>query len=105
VRQSEAWILQAKSDLAAAQAVLKENDPSTYCQPLAKYQQSAEKSVKGMIAALNELGVFPLIISGNHTLEHEINGLDALRRKKSNLDSASLGVVDRVVKGCKADVI
>lgn len=97
--------MQAKSDLVAAKDVQNENDASTYCQALAKYQQCTEKSIKGMIAALNELGVSQPSISGNHALQHEINGLDALRRSKSNLDSASVGVVDRVVKGYKADII
>lgn len=104
MRQSEAWILQAKSDLTAAKNVLKENDASTYCQALAKYQQVVEKSVKGMVAALNELGISQPSISGKHTLEHEINGLDALRRKP-DLDKASINVVDKVIVGYKNDII
>jgi HEPN domain-containing protein len=56
MNQSEAWIMQAKSDLDAAKAVRKDSEFSTYCQALAKYQQVTEKSVKGMIAALSEAG-------------------------------------------------
>lgn len=105
MKQSEAWVLQAKSDLAAAQAVLKESDASIYCQALAKCQQATEKSVKGMIAALNELGISQATISGTHTLEHEMNGLDAVRRKRPDLDSTSVGVVDRMLRGYKSDII
>lgn len=55
LKQSEAWVLQAKSDLAAAQAVFREDDASTYCQAIAKFQQTAEKSIKGMIPAPPDL--------------------------------------------------
>lgn len=105
MKQSEAWVLQAKSDLAAAQAVLKEGNASTYCQALAKYQQATEKSVKGMIVALNELGVSQISISGNHTLGHEMNGLDAVRRKRPDLDITSVGAIDRMLRGYKADIL
>jgi hypothetical protein len=99
MRQSEAWVLQAKSDLAAARRVLREDDPTTFCQAIAKYQQVVEKSVKAMIAAINELGVAGTIltISGRHTLEHEVNQLDGLRRKKPGLDDASVDVIDRLL--------
>jgi len=105
LKQSEAWILQAKSDLAAAQVVFKEGNASAYCQALAKYQQATEKSVKGMVAALNELGVSQLPISGNHTLGHEMNGLDAVRRKRPDLDATSVGAIDRMLRGYKADIL
>lgn len=105
MKQSEAWILQARSDLAAAQVVFKEGDASTYCQALAKYQQATEKSVKGMVAALNELGVSQISISGNHNLEHEMNALDAVRRKKPNLDNSSVNVINRTLKGYKTDIL
>lgn len=105
LKQSEAWVLQAKSDLSAAQAVFKESDASTYCQALAKYQQVTEKSVKGMVASLKELGVTQLSISGNHALEHEMNGLDAVRRKRADLDDASIGVIDRMLRSHKTGII
>jgi len=105
LKQSEAWVLQAKSDLAAARAVLKENDASTYCQALAKCQQVTEKSIKGMIAALNELGIPQATISGGHSLEHELNGLDAVRRKKPDLDDASVGTIDRMLRKHKRDIL
>lgn len=96
--------MQAKSDLDAAKAVRKDSEFSTYCQALAKYQQVTEKSVKSMIAALNEAGFLQVSISGNHALEHEINGLDALRRKKPGIDNASLEAIDKILKSYRSKI-
>ncbi len=105
MRQSAAWVLQAKSDLAAAKAVLQDNEASTYCQALAKCQQVTEKSIKGMIAALNELGISDATVSGGHSLAHELNGLDAIRRKKPDLDDVSVGMIDRMLRKHKQDIL
>lgn len=104
MKQSAAWVLQASSDLDAARRVLDEQKASTYCQSLANYQQAVEKSVKAMVAALNEAGVIQVAISGNHTLEHEINGLDAVRRKKHGVGSASLEIIERLFQNRKDDI-
>jgi hypothetical protein len=104
VKQSAAWVLQARSDLAAARAAAKKTDASTYCQSLAKYQQVTEKSVKGMVAALVEIGIPQVSISGSHTLRHEMNGLDVLRRKKREIDKASLASIDQVFKSFRAEI-
>ena len=58
-----------------------------------------------MIVALNELGVSQISISGNHTLGHEMNGLDAVRRKRPDLDITSVGAIDRMLRGYKADIL
>ncbi len=105
MKQSAAWVIQAGSDLAAARRVLDEQDDSTFCQALANYQQVVEKSVKAMVAALNESGVVQVTVSGNHTLEHEINGLDAVRRKKYGVDNASLEIIDRLFRRGRADIM
>lgn len=104
MKQSTAWILQARSDLVAAQAVHKEGDASTYCQALAKYQQVTEKSVKGMVAALVELGIPQVSISGSHTLKHEMNGLDVLRRRRRDIDTASLTTIDQLFRSYKIEI-
>lgn len=105
MKQSAAWLLQARSDLLAAKAVAKKADASTYCQSLAKYQQVTEKSVKGMVAALIELGIPQVSISGSHTLRHEMNGLDALRRRRRDIDKASLASIDQMFRSYRADII
>ncbi len=76
MRQSDAWIEQVRSDYAASIKVRDDKDASTYCQAIAKYQQVAEKSVKALTAAINDLGV-PVAISRSHNPGLE---LDALRR-------------------------
>lgn len=97
--------MQAKSDLSAALAVHKPEDASTYCQALAKYQQVTEKSIKGIVAALAEIGIPQATISGSHKLEHEMNALDAIRRKKSGIDRVSLGTIDQILRSYKSDII
>ena len=102
MRQSEAWIMQAKSDLDAAVAVMKDSDFSTYCQALAKYQQTTEKSVKGMIAALKELGFSRFTFSGGHTLDPEMKHLDVLRRRP---DLPSVQEINKIVVGHQSDIL
>lgn len=58
-----------------------------------------------MVAALNELGIPQVSISGSHTLEHELNGLDALRRKKPNLDGASTEAIDKILKSHRKSIV
>jgi HEPN domain-containing protein len=94
MKQSEAWLLQAASDFAAAAAVFDKADASTYCQSIAKYQQTVEKSVKGMIAALNEQEICSLPISHNHELTHEIKSLNSLRR--TGLKFYDKNLVDKI---------
>jgi len=108
MKQSEAWLYQAKSDFSAARAVQVAPDDkktSTYCQAIAKYQQTAEKSVKGMIAALNEQGIPNIQISHSHDLKHEISSLNSVRR--TGLKSYDRNLVDKInatFNNRKADV-
>lgn len=102
MRQSEAWILQAKSDLDVALALVKDDNFSTYCQALAKYQQTTEKSIKGMIAALKELGFSGFTFGGTHTLEPEIKHLDVLRRRP---DLPSVQEINRIAVGHRSDIL
>lgn len=103
MKQSQSWVFQAKSDLAAAQAVYREADSSTYCQAIAKYQQTVEKSVKGMIAALQELGLSGFQFGGGHSLDPEMKHLDTLRRKP-DLAASSAGIINQIVAGHGADI-
>jgi hypothetical protein len=47
---------QAESDFRAAQRVDNSADPRTRCQAISKYQQSVEKSVKGILDKLYDAG-------------------------------------------------
>lgn len=92
MKQSQAWLAQAKSDYDAAQRVPVKQDPATYCQAIAKYQQSVEKSIKAMVAAVNELGVEFFTITDSHSLTKEIKALQTLRRA---IDNTS---IDRIAR-------
>lgn len=94
MKQSEAWVVQVKSDFAAAEKFFQENNPATYCQAIAKYQQVVEKSVKAMVAAVNDLGS-NLTITKSHLPIKEIDALLALRRV---IDNASVDRLSRTFK-------
>lgn len=90
MKQSEAWVLQVESDFAAAERVFVTEDPSTYCQAIAKYQQSVEKSVKAMVAAVNDLGIQFTSVTPSHLPTDEIGALLRLRRAIDNASVDSL---------------
>ncbi len=85
MKQSEAWIVQVKSDFAAGEVMFDENSSESYCQAIGKYQQTVEKSVKAMIAAVNDLGS-NLAITRSHLPTDEITALLGI---KSKIDNAS----------------
>lgn len=89
MKQSEAWLAQAAADLAAGEKLFEQVDPTSYCQAIAKYQQTVEKSVKAMVAAVNDLGS-NLAITTNHQPITEIDGLLALRRVIDNASTQHL---------------
>lgn len=106
MKQSEAWVLQAKSDFAAAQAVFNDVDEPTYCQTIAKYQQVTEKSIKGMIAALNERGATNIYISTTqHKVYREMNELNISRRDRLKSDDKKwVEQINGTLKRLEADI-
>lgn len=85
MKQSEAWVTQAASDLAAGKRLYQKGDATTYCQALSKYQQTVEKSVKAMVAAVNDLGVHFMSVTPSHVPTREIDALLVLRRAIDNV--------------------
>src|ERR1051326_8738452 len=75
------WLAQAQSDLECAERVFNVQNGSTYCHAIAKCQQTVEKSVKGVVAALYDAGILQSGPSYSHGLEGEI---DALKRLPHN---------------------
>ena len=63
------WLDQAISDLACAKRCLKQDDATTYCHAIAKYQQATEKAIKGLVVALKLM---------EPTRDHEVT--DELKR-------------------------
>ncbi|MGI4792294.1 MAG: hypothetical protein ACRYFS_26000 [Janthinobacterium lividum] len=94
MKQSAAWIVQVESDFAVAEMLFRRNDATTYCQAIAKYQQTVEKSVKAMVAVVNDLGS-DLTITASHLPTNEIDGLLRLRRV---IDNVSVDRLTRIFK-------
>jgi len=73
------WISQANSDWRAADLVYDETDHRTYCQAISKYQQTVEKSIKAVAAALQGAGVKS--VRREYYYDHNLDDLiSALRR-------------------------
>ncbi len=102
MNQSQAWLRQAKADYDAAYRVVDRQDASTYCQAIAKYQQSVEKSIKGMVAAVNDLGVSFHTITELHSLDKEIKALQTLRWA---IDNTSVERITRVFSKKRLNLI
>ncbi len=100
MKQSRAWVIQAHSDLVAADTVFNQQEDSTYCQAISKYQQAVEKSVKAIVAGLAELGTAGVVIgdvTSRHTLDHELRVLEAVQRKKRDIDTASVSRISAIL--------
>ena len=76
-------MLQVRSDLEAGKAVLDVAEAATYCQALSKFQQVVEKSIKAMVAALNESGLSIVNIGSEHYPEKQIDALRLIKRAVS----------------------
>jgi hypothetical protein len=100
MRQSSAWIVQVESDFAVAELLFQKTDATTYCQAVAKYQQTVEKSVKAMVAAVNDLGS-DLTVTASHLPTNEIDSLLRLRRV---IDNVSVDRLARIFKQHRAAV-
>jgi HEPN domain-containing protein len=82
------WISQADSDLLAATRVYDAGDHRTCCQAIAKHQQTVEKSVKAIRAALHE-GLIVSVSSGRNS--HDVTKLaSALRRPGDPADPTDI---------------
>jgi HEPN domain-containing protein len=79
--QSDAWFVQAASDYESAQRLLDREDPATYCQVIAKCQQTVEKGVKSVVAALIEANELTLQIGYKHEAERFVSTLLRSSRK------------------------
>ena len=83
MKLSEAWLRQAESDWNAADILARQTikQPNLRCQVMAKYQQIAEKSIKAMVAAVNELGTANFMtITPKHVPKDEMMALSGLKQ-------------------------
>jgi hypothetical protein len=58
------WIAQAGSDMVAARALHRVG--ADHCQVVAKCQQAMEKAVKGLVEAMNALGLVKMPVDSTH---------------------------------------
>jgi HEPN domain-containing protein len=81
-----AWLRQARADLSAAARFHDSKDDSTACQAVAKHQQTVEKSVKAIVAAVDDRGIMSIQTGFSHDVERLISALMHLPRRPGNRD-------------------
>jgi hypothetical protein len=86
------WVSQADSDRHAASRVYDPSEDRTFCQAIAKYQQTVEKSIKAIAAAVNDAGVATIAPSHyyNHDVDRLISALRHLPRPKDRREIVGL---------------
>ena len=96
------WLEQAKSDLEAGNFLL-QADSVSQCHTIAKYQQTVEKAIKAMVAALNEAGIVGNDPTFRHEVDTELNVLIHLPRMAENKDVQNL--IHGILNGFRRDEI
>ena len=81
-----AWLRQAKADLGAASRGHDRTDDSTACHVLAKHQQTVEKSVNAIVAAIDDRGIMTISTRFRHDVEDLVSSLMRLPRSPNNHD-------------------
>jgi hypothetical protein len=79
-----AWLRQAIADRKAAERFAADNDGASRCHAIAKWQQTSEKAIKAIIAALNNARVIHTQIGYFHGVERFISLLIRLPHAVDN---------------------
>src|SRR5579862_2679773 len=79
-----AWLLQARSDWAAAEKLADGGARHGYCHAVAKWQQTVEKAIKAVVACLCDAGVLHIEIGYRHGVERFVSVLIRLPHAKDN---------------------
>jgi hypothetical protein len=82
--ESIAWLEQSSADRLAAEKFLADSSGKSRCHAIAKWQQTVEKAIKAVIAALREVGVLAIEIGYRHEVERFISVLLRLPRAADN---------------------
>ena len=72
------WVSQANSDRYAATRLYDSADHRTYCQAIAKHQQTVEKSVKAIAAAVGDASI--ATVPDVHYYRHDVDKLVSVLR-------------------------
>lgn len=83
---SKAWIKQALSDLQAARDIDHPGDSRSHCQAISKYQQSVEKSVKGVLDKLYAVRLVGQGSDRNHKVARYASVLTGFPTSPDNRD-------------------
>ncbi|MCK4659410.1 MAG: HEPN domain-containing protein [Phycisphaerae bacterium] len=81
---ADLWMRQAWSDFQAAKRVLDRNDQSTFCHQISKCQQTVEKAIKAMVAALRLSGIIETSPGYRHPVENLVSVLTHLPHQQEN---------------------
>jgi HEPN domain-containing protein len=84
VDESLAWLRQAAADRDAAEWLAAGKGRSWLCHSIAKWQQTVEKAIKAVIAALREAKVLHIEIGYQHGVDRFIRVLIRLPRARDN---------------------
>jgi hypothetical protein len=79
-----AWLRQAGSDLSIGLLSYDPAEDATMCQAIAKHQQAVEKSVKAIVAGLNDLGIIRSSTGYSHDVEWLVSILVHLPHQAKN---------------------
>jgi hypothetical protein len=95
------WLIQASADHRTANRLLDRKEPWLFCQIVSKLQQSVEKSVKGIVASLQEAGVLAVPIGRRHDVERFFGALVHLPRRVENREIQTLiqGLLNENTRG------
>lgn len=78
MNESRAWLSQARADFVLGSAIAEQNVP--FCYPIAKFQQSVEKAVKGLVVALAAAKILSIHVGRRHEVEPYVSAMVRLRR-------------------------
>jgi len=84
VDEPTAWLYQARADWQAAERFVADEIGTGRCHAIAKWQQTVEKAIKALMAALHDAGILGAGFRARHEVGGYIDSLIRLPRSTSN---------------------
>ena len=102
---SKPWLAQASSDFHTANLIFERDEERLYCHSIAKYQQAVEKSIKGIAAAVNNVGMQKLSPGFSHDVGDLVKILMKLPAKRHpSISTQILGLFQQSVRNDVRDL-
>jgi hypothetical protein len=97
VDEATAWLSQAHSDRQAAERFAEDTGAWGRCHAIAKYQQTVEKAIKAIVAALHQARILGGGVRTRHDVDRYMGALVRLPRSAENkrLQSLLHGLLDQ----------